>query len=215
MPVCECRCRPKVFAVATLAAAAAWPAYLLTIRRWQARWGTTPAEAQAAMPGDDIVEGPWDVSTRAVTIAATPEQVWPWLAQMGYQRGGMYSYDWIDQVLGVLDSPSSDQVLPEFQDLQPGDEIPMGNSPGWPVAAVETNRSLVLDIRFPGIHISWCFLLEAIDEEYTRLILRIRIKLRPWVHVISSFPVSDFGQFLMTRRMLLGIKERAESLAQE
>jgi hypothetical protein len=196
-----------------LAAAAAWPAYLITIRRWHARWGATADEVQAAMPGDDIVAGPWDVTTRAVTIAATPEEVWPWLAQMGYQKGGMYSYDWIDQVLGVLDRPSADQVLPEFQDLQPGDEIPMGNSPGWPVVAVERNQSLVLDIRHPGLHISWSFLLDAIDERHTRLILRIRIKMRPLFHVVSFFPVSDLGQFLMTRRMLLGIKERAENLA--
>ena len=198
---------------AGLLAAAAWPAYLLTIRRWHARWGATDGEVQAVMPGDDIVDGPWDVTTRAVTIAAVPAQVWPWLAQMGYQRGGMYSYDWIDEALGVLDSPSADQVLPEFQDLQPGDEIPMGNSPGWPVAAVEPNRSLVMDIRHPGIHISWSFLLEATDEGHTRLILRMRIKLRPLVQLVSFFPVSDFGQFLMTRRMLLGIKERAEALA--
>jgi hypothetical protein len=165
------------------------------------------------MPGDDIVAGPWDVTTRAVSIAARPDQVWPWLAQMGYQRGGMYSYDWIDQVLGVLDSPSADRVLPEYQDLQPGDEIPMGNSPGWPVSAVEPNRSLVLDIRHPGIHISWSFLLGAIGEDRTRLNLRMRIKLRPLVHVVSAFPILDFGQFLMTRRMLLGIKQRAETLA--
>jgi hypothetical protein len=165
------------------------------------------------MPGDDIVDGPWDVTTRAIAIAAAPEHVWPWLAQMGYQRGGMYSYDWIDRILGVLDSPSTDRVLPEFQDLKPGDEIPMGNSPGWPVAAVEPNRSLVLDIRHPGIHISWCFLLEPMGEEHTRLLLRMRIRLRPLVHVVSAFPVSDFGQFLMTRRMLLGIRQRAEALA--
>lgn len=198
---------------AGLLAAAAWPAYLLTIRRWHARWGASDDEVLAGMPGDDIVEGPWDVSTRAVTIAAAPEQVWPWLAQMGYQRGGMYSYDWIDEALGVLDSPSAGQVLPEFQDLQPGDEIPMGNSPGWPVASVEANRSLVLDIQPPDLHISWSFLLKAIDGGHTRLILRIRIEMRPLLHVASSFPASDFGQFLMTRRMLLGIKERAEALA--
>lgn len=207
------RCNSKILG-AGLLAAAAWPAYLLIIRRWHARWGATDREVQAGMPGDGIVDQPWDVTTRAVTIAAAPDQIWPWLAQMGYQRGGMYSYDWIDQFLGVLDSPSAGQILPEFQDLQAGDEIPMGNSPGWPVESVEPNRSLVLDIRQPGIRISWSFLLEPIDEEHTRLILRIRIRMRPLVHVLSAFPISDFGQFLMTRRMLLGIKRRAESLSQ-
>lgn len=198
---------------AGLLAATAWPAYWLTVRRWHARWGASDEEVQAGMPGDDIVEAPWDVTTRAITIAAPPEQVWPWLAQMGYQRGGMYSYDWIDQVLGVLDSPSSNEIIPQFQDLKPGDEIPMGNSPGWPVVAVEPNRSLVLDIRHPGLHISWCFLLKPVGEASTRLVLRIRIQLRPLLHLALAFPISDFGQFLMTRRMLLGIKERAEALA--
>jgi hypothetical protein len=167
------------------------------------------------MPGDELVPDARDVSTRAVTIEARPDQVWPWLAQMGYQRGGMYSYDWIDQVLGVLDEPSSDEVLPQFQDLAPGDIIPIGGGPNWPVAAVEPNRSLVLDIVHPGLHISWSFGLYEIDEHRTRLVLRIRIRLRPLVRVISSFPVLDFGQFLMTRKMLLGMKERAEALARQ
>jgi len=205
-------CTSKILG-AGLLAATAWPAYLLTVRRWHARWGTTGSEVQAGMPGDGIVDQPWDITTRAVTIAAAPAQIWPWLAQMGYQRGGMYSYDWIDQFLGVLDGPSAGKVLPEFQNLQPGDEIPMGNSPGWPVESVEPNRSLVLDIRQPGIHITWSFLLEPIDEEHSRLILRIRIRMRPLVHVVSAFPISDFGQFLMTRKLLLGVKQRAEALA--
>jgi len=203
----------KALAGVGIAALAAWPAYLLTVRRWQERWGATDEEVARPMPGDELVPDARDVSTRGVTIEAQPDQIWPWLAQLGHQRGGMYSYDWIDELLGVLDEPSSDEVLPQFQDLEAGDEIPMGNSPGWPVAAVEPNRSLVLDIVFPGLHISWSFGLYEIDDRHTRLLLRIRILLRPLVHVVSSFPVSDFGQFLMTRRMLLGIKERAEALA--
>jgi hypothetical protein len=198
-----------------LAAAAAWPAYLLTVRRWQERWGATDEEVARPMPGDDLVPDARDVSTRAVTVEARPDQIWPWLAQMGYQRGGMYSYDWLDQILGVLDEPSSHEILPLFQDLAPGDAIPMGSGPSWPVAAVEPNRSLVLDIVHPGLHISWCFRLYEFDDRHTRLVLRIRIQLRPLAHLVSSFPVSDFGQFLMTRRMLLGIKERAEALAHE
>jgi hypothetical protein len=201
------------FLGAGLVAAAAWPAYLLTIRRWHERWGATDEEVGRPMPGDVIVAHPWDVTTRAISIKAEPEHIWPWLAQMGYQRGGMYSYDWIDQLIGVLDQPSSERVLPEFQVLRPGDVIPIGYGPDWPIEAVEPQRSLVLNIEQPGIHISWSFLLDPTDGVYTRLILRIRIQLRPLAHVLSYFPISDFGQFLMTRRMLLGIKQRAESLA--
>jgi hypothetical protein len=191
----------------------ALPAYYLLVRRWHARWGATDEEVQAEMPGDELVEHPKDVTTRAVTIRARSNEVWPWLAQMGRDRGGLYSYDWIDQVLGVLDEPSSDVILPEFQALEVGDAIPVGGGPDWPVAAVEPNRSLVLDIRPEGMHISWSFLLRELDEEHTRLVLRIRIRASTLVHLAYALPVFDFGSFIMTRKMLLGIKERAEAYA--
>jgi hypothetical protein len=209
------RRRNAWFIGAGLAAAAAWPAYLLTVRRWHGRWGATDEEVRRPMPGDDLVQNALDVSTRAVTIRARPEQIWPWLAQMGYQRGGMYSYDWIDQIMGILDGPSADEVLPQFQKLEPGDVIPMGSGPSWPVAAVEPYRSLVLDIRDRGVHISWSFGLYELDEVHTRLVLRIRIRVALLMGLIGLFPISDFGQFLMTRKMLLGIKLRAEALARQ
>jgi hypothetical protein len=198
---------------AAVAGVLALPAYYLLVRRWHARWGATDEEVRAEMPGDELVERPRDVTTRAVTIHARPEEVWPWLAQMGYQKGGMYSYDWIDQVLGVLDEPSSDVILPEFQTLEAGDVIPIGGGPDWPVAAVEPNRSLVLDIRPEGMAISWSFQLRELDEDQTRLVLRIRIRARPLMQIAAFLPVLDFGSFIMTRKMLLGIKERAEAYA--
>jgi hypothetical protein len=91
----------------------------------------------------------------------------------------------------------------------------MGYGPSWPVAVIEPYRSLVLDIKPPDVNISWCFGLYELDEEHTRLVLRIRILVKPVAHLVSSFPVLDFGQFLMTRKMLLGIKERAETLARQ
>jgi hypothetical protein len=198
---------------AGLAATAALPAYYLLVRSWHARWGATDEEVERGMPGDDLVAGAWDVSTRAVTIQATPADIWPWLVQMGYQRGGMYSYDWIDQRMGILDRPSTWEILPEFQHLEPGDVIPMGSGPSWPVKSVEPYRSLVLDIRQPGVDTSWSIGLYRLDSARTRLVLRIRVRLAPLMQLISFFPISDFGQFLMARRMLLGIKERAEALA--
>lgn len=197
-----------------IAGSVALPAYYLLVRRWHVRWGATDEEVERAMPGDDLVEGPWDVSTRAVTMRATPADIWPWLVQMGYQRGGLYSNDWIDKVVGVLDEPSSWEILPEFQHLEAGDVIPIGGSgPDWPVKSIEPHKSLVLDIRDEGVDISWSFGLYELDEEHTRFVLRIRIRLAPLMHVLSFFPISDFGQFLMVRWMLLGIKARAESLA--
>jgi hypothetical protein len=85
--------------------------YLFVIRPWHLRWGATDAEVERAMPGDDEIKNPTHVTTRAVTIRTRPDEIWPWLVQMGYQRGGMYSYDWIDRVFGVLDRPSADRIL--------------------------------------------------------------------------------------------------------
>jgi hypothetical protein len=208
------RVSSKLFGLGILAAAA-WPAYLLVVRRWHARWGATDEEVARRMPGDDVVKGARDVTTRGVTIKARPEEIWPWLVQMGYQRGGMYSYDWIDQLMGILDRPSADQILSEFQHLEVGDVIPMGSGPSWPVKAIEPFRSLVLDIRDRGVHITWSLGLYELDEAHTRLVLRIRVRLALIAQVFSLFPVSDLGQFLMVRRMLLGIKERAEALARQ
>jgi hypothetical protein len=207
------RIKPLAIGVG-IAATAALPAYYLLVRRWHARWGATDEEVEREMPGDDLVEGARDVTTRAITMRATPADIWPWLLQMGYQRGGLYSNDWIDKVMGVLDEPSSWEILPEFQHLEAGDVIPIGGSgPDWPVKSIEPYKSLVLDIRPEGIDISWSIGLYEIDEKHTRFVLRIRIRMKPLMHVLSLFPISDFGQFLMVRWMLLGIKARAEALA--
>mgnify|MGYP001827824768 FL=1 len=196
-----------------VAGSIALPAYYLLVRRWHARWGASDGEVERAMPGDDLVEGAWDVTTRAITLRATPADIWPWLLQMGYQRGGLYSNDWIDKVLGVLDEPSSWEILPEFQHLEAGDVIPIGGGPDWPVKSIEPHRSIVLDIRPEDIHISWSFGLYELDEAHTRFVLRIRIRMKPLMQVITFLPVLDFGSFLMVRWMLLGIKARAEMLA--
>ena len=137
--------------VIAIAGAAALIVYLLCVRPWHLRWGATDAEVERAMPGDDEIKNPTHVTTRAVTIRARPDEIWSWLVQMGYQRGGMYSYDWIDRLLGILDRPSADRILPEFQHLEVGDVIPMGSGPSWPVAAIEPNQSIVLVIREPGM----------------------------------------------------------------
>ena len=93
------------------------------------KWGATEAEATRPMPGDDEVKQPMQVTTRAVTVKARAADIWPWLVQMGYRRGGMYSYDWIDRRLGILDQPSANRIISEFQDLKVGDVIPMGKPP--------------------------------------------------------------------------------------
>lgn len=187
--------------------------YILLIRPRHQRWGATAHEAAAHMPGDELVPDPnWNV-TRAISIAAPPRAVWPWLVQMGYQRGGLYSYDRLDRIFGVLDRPSADTVIPQFQSLAAGDTIPIGHDAGWPVAAVEPERLLVLDIRRPRLHITWSFVLTWMANGDTRLVLRYRGRAEPRLIDLPLYAFLDVAEFIMTRKMLLGIKMRAERLA--
>jgi hypothetical protein len=94
---------------------------------------------------DPAVDEP--LGRHAIRSRTRPEHIWPWLVQIGYQRGGLYSYDWLDRLFGYLDRPSATRILPEFQNLAVGDTIPMGQGPSWPVAVVEPGRALVLDMR--------------------------------------------------------------------
>ena len=174
-------------------------------------WGATKAEAKRPMPGDDEVKRPMSVSTNAVSIRARAADIWPWLIQMGYHRGGMYSYDRIDRLLGILDAPSANRIIPEFQHLEVGDVIPMGKPPSWPVKAIEPNRLLLIVISEQGVEVTWCFMLDEIDDKETRLVLRIRSSLTMTPMLLLSFPIMYFGQFLMIRKMLLGIKQRSEA----
>jgi hypothetical protein len=189
-------------------------AYLLFIRPWHRTWGASGAEAGRPMPGDTTVEAPNCVATRAVTIDAPPEKVWPWLAQMGYRRGGFYSYDWIVRALKIQDGPSAVRILPEYQTIEAGMEIPMGSGPNWPVVIAEANSSLVFDIRPAGAHLTWSWLLSPADEGKTRLILRIRGRLERPRSALSVRLLMDPGEYIMVHRMLGGIKARAEGRAQ-
>lgn len=186
--------------------------YWFPIRRWMNQWGATPSDLARPMAGDSLLSD-WTYSgTMAVTIDAAPEQIWPWLVQIGYQRGGLYSYDWLDRLFGYLDRPSATRILPEFQHLAVGDEIPLGRGPGWPVTALEPNRALVLDMRnMDGLDWVWQFGLYPIDETRARLVSRSRVRARAaWTRLLTH-AIEPAG-FIMTRRMLLGLKERAEAL---
>ena len=198
---------------AGIAGGAALSVYLLALRPRHMRWGATDAEVKRAMAGDDFVEHPIHVTTRAVTIRADRADVWPWLVQMGYGRGGMYSYDFVDRVMGILDRASTWQIMPEHQQLQTGDVIPMGSGPSWPVAALEPYRSMVLHIQEPGVHVTWSYLLDGLGWRRTRLVLRVRTWLEVKPPMVPLLVVMDPGEFLMVRKHLLGIKARAEALA--
>jgi hypothetical protein len=132
--------------------------------------------------------------------------------QIGYQRGGLYSYDWLDCLFGYLDRPSATRILPEFQHLAVGDAIPLGRGPSWPVAAIEPCRALVLDMRnMDGFDWVWQFGLDRVDEKRARLVSRSRVRAHGVWARLFTYAIEPAG-FLMTRRMLLGLKQRAEAL---
>lgn len=187
--------------------------YVTLFRPWHMHWGATADDVARVMPGDSLVQEPQEVTTRAITINAWPSHVWPWLAQMGKGRGGLYSYDALDRLFGVLDERSSDTLMPRFQDLRAGDTIPIGGSPGWPVAIAIPNRVLLLDVHEAGAHVTWAFSLEPLSPTQTRLIMRVRARLpRDWKRpLLTAF--LDPAEFLMVRRQLLGLRQRAERLA--
>jgi hypothetical protein len=188
--------------------------YWFPIRRWMARWGTTSSDLTRVMAGDGLIVDPTFAYTMAATVNAQPEHIWPWLVQMGYQRGGLYSYDWLDRLFGFLDRPSATHILPEFQQLAVGDKIPLPRGQGYPVAAIEHGRALVLDMRnMWGFDWVWQFGLYTVDETRTRLVSRSHLRPQGAGAWLFTVLMLEPAAFVMTRRMLLGLKQRAEALA--
>ena len=194
-----------------LAAVVGW--YAGVARSWMRRWGATGVDLARVMPGDADVADPNYDTTLAVTVEAGPAEIWPWLMQMGYQRGGLYSYDWLDRLFGYLDRPSADTILAQCQQLAVGDEIPIGRGQGFPVTAIEPYRALVLSGAGDGFAWVWQFGLYPVDQARTRLVSRNRVRVPRTVGSWLFMRVIEPAAFLMTRRMLLGLKHRAEALA--
>lgn len=183
-------------------------AYALLLRRPVLTWGATVDEAAARLPGDELLERADGVSTRAVTIAAPAAAVWPWLAQMGpAPRGGAYTYDWIENLFG-LGMHSVDHVLPAFQDPQVGDTIAFGSN-RMRLERVEADH--VLAWRSEDGSWVWTFVLQPHDGA-TRLISRNRFRLPTLRSRLGMLPMEP-GSLVLERKMLLGIKTRAERLA--
>jgi hypothetical protein len=184
-------------------------------RNWRAHWGASPSEIAARMPGDTLVTDPDEITTRGITIRARPDQVWPWLAQMGRGRGGLYSYDWLDRLFGILDRPSAQSVLPEFQGLASGDTIPVGGGAAWPVALAKASEVLLIHVDESGVRVTWVFTLQARGTSETRLVTRVRGRFPDsWSKPIVT-TMLDYAEFIMVRRQLLNLRERAERLAAE
>jgi hypothetical protein len=176
-------------------------------------WGATDGDMTRVMAGDASVPHPNYEHTMALEIEAEPRHVWPWLIQIGYGRGGFYSYDWLDRLLGHLDRPSATRVLPEFQHLREGDAILFGRRRRLPVRTVDELRALVLGASDGGLQWAWEFALYPIAPHRTRLVSRNRARVPSGWRWRLATALFAPAALVMTRRMLLGMQRRAEALA--
>jgi hypothetical protein len=208
--------------------AVAFAAYWHWLRPRHLRWGATEAEVRRALPGDELLPSPKFSATHAITIHAPVLEVWPWLAQIGQGRGGFYSYTWIENLLGC-NIRNADRVHPEWQNLKAGDAILLHPKISLiPAVIVEPGRVIALhcdtrqgprsDLVKPGDYLAttWSFYLEPVDEHTTRLIERFRCDYNPTpMNTFFYRAILEPGSFIMERKMLLGIKERAEGAARQ
>jgi hypothetical protein len=192
--------------------------YALFLRKRLLHWGIPEACARNVFPGDELVPER-DLllqTTRSVTIRATPDDIWPWLVQMGQGRGGFYSYEWLESLFR-MEIHNADRIMPEYQSLKVGDCIPFWKGAGIAVRALEPNHYLVLagSLKSGSDQTggSWTFLLEPLGSQVTRLMVRARVAVFSpiWLSELFSFLLLEPAHFIMERKMLLGIQSRAEN----
>lgn len=186
-------------------------AYWLWARPYQLRWGATAEEIQRPMPGDELDPHPTFLATRAITIDGTPEQIWPWLIQMGYGRAGYYGYDLIENVGSPLGILSAERILPEFQQFNVGDDVPISAVATMEFYEIELNSHVIWSGQtgeYPG---GFTWALYPVDENHTRFVSRIR-----WSHhwtqpdIIALDLFTEFTDHLAVRKILQGVKDRVE-----
>lgn len=197
--------------------------YRKLLRPWHECWGATDEEVDAQLPGDELTAEPAAQVTRGISIDAPAEDVWPWVIQIGADRGGFYSYDWLENSFG-LGIHSADEIVPEWQERAVGDLVygDAKGSGGWyvmeirpkealivKVANLKTSRPLRRDEPPAFWEFTWAFVLKEQENATTRLLVRERVG---FGSKISQFLMAPIGlvSFIMTRKMMHGIKARAE-----
>jgi hypothetical protein len=206
-----------------LAAAAGAEAGLIHLGR---TYGSTPRERTMPLPGDDVIAMPKVQTDNAITIAAPPAEVWPWLVQMGWGRGGWYTARWVDQLLFPANGPSVDRVVPELQDIEVGTFIPDGpprTECGLHVVELVPQQALVLrsNSHLPmswreraTLDWSWAFVLRPVDDgRRTRFHFRSRWVTDPWWFTAVGWLGVVPANFVMAKDMLRGVRQRAERTA--
>ena len=185
---------------------------VILLTPWMDRWGATGAEISATYPGDELLKAPTGIVNRVVTIHAAPEQIYPWVVQLGAERGGYYSHTWLETYLLNCKLVNADRIHPEWQGLQVGDQVKMcpgSFGPGpYLVAQLIPNRSVVLGHQDKGEWVDlWEFNLIPQPDGTTRLVLRTRTMMTG-----GFWDIIHPGVFIMETGMLHGIRDRAEAL---
>lgn len=185
---------------------------IILLTPWMDRWGTTDDEIYASLPGDEFIPEPASIVNRAITIRATPEQIYPWIIQLGADKGGMYSYTWLENLIQCHQT-NADRIHPEWQDLKAGDMVrmcPEGSGPiPFTVAMLDPFHAIVMGHQENGSWTDvWQFVIQPLPDGCSRLTLRTRTNLTGGIWSVIH-PVV----FVMERGMLLGIRNRAEALA--
>lgn len=213
--------------------------YVLAVRPRILTWGAANAEVERTLPGDQLVPHPRMQATHAVTIRTSAAEVWPWLLQIGHQRAGWYSYDWLHRLMGIAGSVddgsgrpsqhrSAERIIPSLQHLQLGDVVEIAPDMGYNVVDLQPERALVLHVAVDTgsfqsfdpaeetpkdwFESSWTWFLDEVAADTTRLIVRTRVNYTPSLaNVLLTHGMTELGSFVMERRTLLGIKRRAEA----
>ena len=199
-------------ALASLVIVAVGAVILLT--PWMDRYGATDVEVAAAFPGDELVADPASFVNRAITIQASPEEIYPWLVQLDAEKGGWYSYDWLETNLLRCPMTNADRIHPEWQNLQVGDKVRMcpgeAGPPPYAVAQIHPDQAIVLGHQENGEWVDlYQFVIVPQVDGSSRLVLRTRTMMAG-----GLWDLIHPGVFIMERGMLQGIKARAEALAQ-
>jgi hypothetical protein len=199
--------------------------YWFVVRPWHLRWGATAAEVSRRWPGDELVTRPRTRAVRAVTIAAAPGRIWPWIMQIGRDRGGFYSYTWLENLIGA-DIRNVYHLIPGLPERQPGDTVWMGPEDRFGgearmvVAKIVRERAMVLVSPGDAQRVltegcapegAWSFVLDPLDQVETRLVmLSLGAEAPRLSRLLADFFFWEPAHFIMERRMMLTIKRLAE-----
>lgn len=186
-------------------------AYLLVCRPYQLHWGATAAEIERSMAGDELNQNPSFLATRAITIHGSPDQIWPWLLQMGYGRAGYYGYDILENLASPQGLRSADKILPKFQNFRPGDEMPISPVATMTFHTIEPNSHIIWLANNAPNSDAFTWALYPLDKDRTRLVSRIRWTYHP-TH-LGTFTLQLFTEFadhVAVRKVLQGVKQRVE-----